>query len=317
MTWFKSLIMRQSSPLLRIDPCDKQRGGRSSSARDLQRCTGTKRNNTYNSSRRQARQIVRSSGRVSKISSALVEVTEAGILPTIQEWNSKETSNNIQVSQSKSCTTKLLHLGDNHLRCHQAAVNHISRRHEDITSHNTQDSSQKKRKMSSAKRMWHPMLALLIVVVGILMPCCCLCSLITAPVDPAPAPTAAALLAGQQQYFEVQPEAQYLVQNGQDQRLRCIVRNRQGECLWLRNGKAIGSIAKKYQFVRQPEDGDCSLMIRNVSVQQDNGVWQCQVTAADADQETLPSREVNLVVLVAPERPQIKNVTVSWLIDWL
>lgn len=113
-----------------------------------------------------------------------------------------------------------------------------------------------------------------------------------------------------QQYFEVQPEAQYLVQNGHDVRIRCLIRSRQGECLWLKNGRAIGFIAKKYQFTRQPEDGDCSLMIRNVSVQQDDGLWQCQVTASDVEQDTLQSREVHLVVLVAPERPQIKN-TVS------
>lgn len=114
--------------------------------------------------------------------------------------------------------------------------------------------------------------------------------------------------AQQQQYFEVQPDSQYLVQNGQDLRLRCLIRNRQGECLWLRNGRAVGTIAKKYQFKRQPEDGDCSLMIRNVSVQQDDGIWQCQVTSSDVEQDTLQSTEVHLVVLVPPERPQIKNM---------
>lgn len=117
-----------------------------------------------------------------------------------------------------------------------------------------------------------------------------------------------AAAAQQQQYFEVQPDSQYLVQNGQDLRLRCLIRNRQGECLWLRNGRAVGTIAKKYQFKRQPEDGDCSLMIRNVSVQQDDGIWQCQVTSSDVEQDTLQSTEVHLVVLVPPERPQIKNM---------
>lgn len=120
--------------------------------------------------------------------------------------------------------------------------------------------------------------------------------------------TASAASGQQQQYFEVQPDPKYLVQNGQDLRLRCLIRNRQGECLWLRNGRAVGTIAKKYQFRRQPEDGDCSLMIRNVSVQQDDGIWQCQVTSSDVEQDTLQSSEVHLVVLVPPERPQIKNM---------
>lgn len=120
----------------------------------------------------------------------------------------------------------------------------------------------------------------------------------------------ASLAAGQQR-FEAQPELQYLAQNGQEVRLRCLVRSRQGECLWLRNGRAIGVIAKKYLFSRQPEDGDCSLVIRNVSVQLDDGVWQCQVTPSDLEQDTLQSRETQLVVLVPPERPQIKNAVSS------
>lgn len=109
------------------------------------------------------------------------------------------------------------------------------------------------------------------------------------------------------QYFEVQPEAQQLVPSGQDVRLRCLVRNLQGECHWMRNGRTIGVIAKKYQFSRAPNDGDCSLWIRNVSVVSDDGTWQCQVTATDVDQETLESREMSLVVLLPPERPQIKS----------
>ena len=122
---------------------------------------------------------------------------------------------------------------------------------------------------------------------------------------------AGAALSSGQQYFEVQPEPQYLISNGGEVRLRCLVRNRQGECVWLRNGRVVGPITKKYAFQRQPDDGDCSLALRNVSVQLDDGKWQCQVLAADVEQEALQSREVNLVVLVAPERPQIKNLVSS------
>lgn len=110
------------------------------------------------------------------------------------------------------------------------------------------------------------------------------------------------------QRFEVQPEVQYLVQSGADARLRCLVRDREGECLWLRDGRVIGVIAKKYSFVRAPEDGDCSMTIKNASVATDDGLWQCQVTASDVDRDSLQSRPVQLLVLVAPERAQIKNV---------
>ena len=110
-----------------------------------------------------------------------------------------------------------------------------------------------------------------------------------------------------QQYFEVQPEGQYLVQTGQEIRLRCLIRNRQGECVWLRNGRVVGPIARKYLFAKTPDDGDCSLLVRNTSVALDDGHWQCQVLSADLDQEPLQSRDVHLLVLVPPERPQMKN----------
>lgn len=111
-----------------------------------------------------------------------------------------------------------------------------------------------------------------------------------------------------QQYFEVQPEVRTFALAGAKVRLRCLVRNIQGECLWLRNGKAIGNIRNKYEFKRAPEDGDCSLILHNVTVLSDDGAWQCQVTAPQIDQDTLQSREVFVVVLVAPERPSIKNL---------
>lgn len=123
--------------------------------------------------------------------------------------------------------------------------------------------------------------------------------------------SAAAAITGLQQYFEVQPEAQYLVQSGQEIRLRCLIRNRQGECVWLRNGRVVGPIARKYSFSKTPDDGDCSLLVRNTSVALDDGHWQCQVLSPEIDQEPLQSRDVHLLVLVPPERPQIKNLVSS------
>lgn len=118
-------------------------------------------------------------------------------------------------------------------------------------------------------------------------------------------------LAHAHQSFEAQPEQQYIVESGREVRLRCLIRQRQGECLWLRNGRATSFIAKKYHYSKSPDDGDCSLMIRNATVQNDDGLWQCQVTSTELDHDnSLQSRESQLVVLVAPERPQIKN-TVS------
>ena len=114
--------------------------------------------------------------------------------------------------------------------------------------------------------------------------------------------------ASEQQYIKGQPEAQYLVANGQDVRLGCLVHNRQGECTWVRNGQVVGPIARKYHFQRQPEDGDCGLLIRNASVQFDDGLWQCQVLAPDVDQQTLQSLQAKVVVLVPPEAPEIQDL---------
>lgn len=116
-----------------------------------------------------------------------------------------------------------------------------------------------------------------------------------------------------QQYFDGQPEQFTLIASGQDVRLRCLIRNRLGECAWVRNNQVIGNIKSKYSYARHPDDGDCSLRIQNASVTQDDGLWQCQVLATELDQLNLQSRLATLLVLVPPERPQIKDlVSFAW-----
>lgn len=55
--------------------------------------------------------------------------------------------------------------------------------------------------------------------------------------------------------------------------------------------------------------GDCGITIYDVSLA-DNGNWQCQVTAVVVGQQTLQSETINLLVLISPERPNIRR-TVS------
>lgn len=55
--------------------------------------------------------------------------------------------------------------------------------------------------------------------------------------------------------------------------------------------------------------GDCGITIYDVSLA-DNGNWQCQVTAVVVGQQTLQSDTINLLVLISPERPNIRR-TVS------
>lgn len=78
--------------------------------------------------------------------------------------------------------------------------------------------------------------------------------------------------------------------------LTCKVHNRQGECAWLKDGKVVGKIDTKYEFSREPPDGDCSIRIRNAKIEEDDGMWQCQVTQISLTEPTLTSPEVKFTV---------------------
>ena len=76
----------------------------------------------------------------------------------------------------------------------------------------------------------------------------------------------------------------------------CKVRNRKGECAWLKDGVVVGKIPGKYTFNREPDDGDCGITITNTQLEDDDGLWQCQVTQASLQELTLTSPEVKLTV---------------------
>ncbi|XP_043281902.1 kin of IRRE-like protein 2 isoform X3 [Venturia canescens] len=64
---------------------------------------------------------------------------------------------------------------------------------------------------------------------------------------------------------------------------------------------------KKYEWVGSPDNGDCSLWVRSATLEFDDGLWQCQVTASDfTAQDALTSAPARLVVRVSPQRPQIE-----------
>ncbi|XP_039948515.1 LOW QUALITY PROTEIN: uncharacterized protein LOC120766854 [Bactrocera tryoni] len=53
--------------------------------------------------------------------------------------------------------------------------------------------------------------------------------------------------------------------------------------------------------------GDCSLWIRSATLDFDDGLWECQVTASDfTTQDALTSQPVRLVVRVVPQRPRLE-----------
>lgn len=54
---------------------------------------------------------------------------------------------------------------------------------------------------------------------------------------------------------------------------------------------------KKYEWVGSPDHGDCSLWVRSATLDFDDGLWQCQVTASDfTTQDALTSEPARLVV---------------------
>jgi hypothetical protein len=79
--------------------------------------------------------------------------------------------------------------------------------------------------------------------------------------------------------------------------LLCVVADLKGECRWEKDGVPVGLYEGKYEWVGRPEEGECSLRVRAASMEYDNGVWQCQVTASDFKQrDTLVSDGAELVV---------------------
>ncbi|XP_037897007.1 irregular chiasm C-roughest protein isoform X2 [Glossina fuscipes] len=121
----------------------------------------------------------------------------------------------------------------------------------------------------------------------------------------------------QPKYTEVNP--------GQDALLTCKVIDKRGTCSWQKDNKPVGIYAKKYEWAARPSTpsggslhldlhpppmqigGDCSLWIRSATLDFDDGLWECQVTASDfTTQDALTSQPVRLVVRVAPQRPRLE-----------
>lgn len=121
------------------------------------------------------------------------------------------------------------------------------------------------------------------------------------------ASTVIGLVSGVQEFEKTPTDAE--VNPGTEVRLQCQVRNRRGECVWLKNGYAVGKIPDKYDFEREPQDGDCSVLIRKVNLDEDDGSWQCQVTRASLQDAPLNSNVAKLVVREKPHPPRLEEGT--------
>ena len=79
--------------------------------------------------------------------------------------------------------------------------------------------------------------------------------------------------------------------------LTCKVAGKKGECRWERNSLPVGAYRGKYEWAGDQEQGDCSLVILEASMEYDNGEWICQITASDfTAKDTLMSTPAKLIV---------------------
>ncbi|KAE8747762.1 hypothetical protein FOCC_FOCC005585, partial [Frankliniella occidentalis] len=100
-------------------------------------------------------------------------------------------------------------------------------------------------------------------------------------------------------YTEVNPDS--------DVKLVCKIYNKRGHCSWQKDNKPVGMYPKKYEWAGSQEQGDCSIWIRNATLNFDDGLWECQVTASEfTTGDALTSPPAKLVVRVAPQTPRIE-----------
>ncbi|UYV81362.1 hypothetical protein LAZ67_20000935 [Cordylochernes scorpioides] len=104
-----------------------------------------------------------------------------------------------------------------------------------------------------------------------------------------------------QEFAELPSPAE--VNPGETAKLACLVRDRGGECVWLRDGRVVGRITGKYSFQRDPPDGDCGITIHSAGLEEDDGLWECQVTQVSVTEATLTSPQIRLTVRVVECSP--------------
>jgi hypothetical protein len=87
------------------------------------------------------------------------------------------------------------------------------------------------------------------------------------------------------------------VNPGEEAVLTCRLVGKKGDCRWERNGLPVGLYQGKYEWAGNPAQGDCSLRLREASIQYDQGDWVCQVTASSfMEKDTLISSPAKLIV---------------------
>ena len=89
--------------------------------------------------------------------------------------------------------------------------------------------------------------------------------------------------------------------------MQCITEKRDVICAWLKDGNYKIS-NNRFIYSQRSSNGDCSLIIHNLTFPNDNGIYECQVPSADVDPKfKWPSTKI--VVLVKPSPPKFIQVS--------
>ncbi|KAJ0170535.1 hypothetical protein K1T71_013906 [Dendrolimus kikuchii] len=112
----------------------------------------------------------------------------------------------------------------------------------------------------------------------------------------------------QEQRFAMEPQDQSAIV-GSRVTLPCRVENKVGTLQWTKDDFGLGTHRNlsgydRYSMVGSDEEGDYSLDIRDVTLE-DDGNYQCQVSSGLNGEPPIRSRYAQLTVLIAPEAPRI------------
>ncbi|XP_045457290.1 irregular chiasm C-roughest protein-like [Melitaea cinxia] len=111
-----------------------------------------------------------------------------------------------------------------------------------------------------------------------------------------------------QQKFAIEPQDQSAVV-GTRVTLPCRVVNKAGQLQWTKDDFGLGTHRhltgyERYRMIGSDEEGDYSLDIRDV-ILEDDALYQCQVSTGPRGEPAIRSRSARLTVLVPPEPPKI------------
>ncbi|XP_031765183.2 irregular chiasm C-roughest protein-like [Galleria mellonella] len=115
-----------------------------------------------------------------------------------------------------------------------------------------------------------------------------------------------------EQKFAMEPQDQTAVE-GSRVTLPCRVENKAGQLQWTKDDFGLGlhrdlSGYDRYKMIGSDEEGDYSLDIRDVTLE-DDAQYQCQVSSGARGELAIRSRYARLTVLVPPEPPKILQGT--------